>query len=53
MKTKKMPVEVEPIEAMAAREVSCQHIEECKASTRVLYHMDDCRQCRIATKFRT
>lgn len=41
-----------PIEQAAKREISCPYIEECKASKQVLYYLDECASCRIATKFR-
>jgi hypothetical protein len=44
--------EDKPIEPVAAKEIICPHIEECKASSQVLYYRDECATCGVVTKFK-
>lgn len=46
MKLKKKDIP-EPEEAKV-----CEHVEECKASNQVLYYLEKCEHCTIASKFK-
>lgn len=47
----KMKIDSREIDG-AITKALCEHVEECKASSQVLFYLDACADCDIAPKFK-